>query len=88
MTWQKMVLMFLMVLILNNCAGFPEIHPYVLSIKNNQCGEYEIISKDKCDVKYKFKQWHPISDCENFFALSAEDVVKIREYAKSNCGDK
>ena len=78
--------MFLTATVVSGCVGFPKIAPHVISLKNGKCGEYEIIQgSNACDVSYKFKQWHPIEKCEGYFALSAEDVGKLKSYQKSEC---
>lgn len=86
MRWPKKAKTFLMVLLVSSvvgsCGSIPEVKPYLISPKNNVCGEYYQSSKDP--VEYKFKKWHPIEDCEGFFALSPEDVAALREYYKNN----
>lgn len=78
--------MSLTVASLSGCAGFPDIHPHVIRLKDGKCGEYEIIRKSNaCEIAYKFKEWHNIEKCEGFFALSAEDVGKLKAYQKSSC---
>lgn len=81
--------LFLTAILLNSCAGFPKISPHVLSVKNGKCGEYEIEKKsNQCNVRFKFKQWHPIEHCDGYFAISADDVAKIKEYQAKQCSEK
>lgn len=72
-----------------SCASFPRLTPYVLSLKNNVCGEYKVVKQtDACNIKYEFVRWHPISDCEGFFALSPEDIAALRSYQAGQCSNK
>jgi hypothetical protein len=81
----KLVPIFLMV----SCASFPHLHPYALSIKNNMCAEYKVKKQtDVCSIEYVFVKWHPLSDCEGYFALPPEDIAALRDYQKGHCASK
>jgi hypothetical protein len=87
----KVVSLYLIALSLNliSCAHFPELHPFVLSLKNNKCGEYEVVKQsDACDIQYKFKAWHPLEDCEGYFSLPPSDVEALLNYQTHMCNSK
>lgn len=67
------------------CSTMPKFSPYVISLKNGKCGEYEMVKSDVCDIQYRFVKWHPLSDCEGYFALSPSDINKLNEYRSSQC---
>lgn len=88
MLLQKTGLLFLMglSLLVSSCAGFPELHPYILSLKNGQCGQYqEVKSSDVCNVQFVFVKWVPVAQCEGFFALPPEDIAALRSYQAGQC---
>lgn len=89
MKLQKQVKIYLMgflgVISLGACVSMPKFSPYVISLKNNKCGEYEVVKTDACDIQYKFVKWHPLADCEGYFAISPEDINKLNEYRASQC---
>jgi hypothetical protein len=88
MSKQKLVKLLLTgaTLSLSACTSFPKLHPYALSVQNSKCGEYEIVSQtDACNIVYKFKEWHPLSYCEGFFALPPEDIKALKTYQAQQC---
>jgi hypothetical protein len=68
------------------CVGFPTLTPYILSVKNGQCGEYQSVgTESSCSENFQFVKWHPMSDCDGFYALSAQDVANLKAYQKKQC---
>ena len=74
---------------LSSCTSFPQLHPHILSLHNGLCGEYEVVKQiDACTIEYKFKAWHPLAECEGFFAIPASDVSALLEYQTKMCSGK
>lgn len=84
---KKLSLLFLMANI-SGCASFPKLHPYLISIKDQKCIEYEVQNQsDACNATYVKKQEWPLSHCDIYTALPPEDVAALLEYKKSVCTD-
>jgi hypothetical protein len=87
MLWLRLVLICSMGLVLSSCAHFPQIHPFLLSVKNGVCGEYSVDQKDACHITYTFVKWHPIQDCEGFYLLPPSDIAAIKEWQAKKCAN-
>lgn len=71
-------------LLLNSCGGesdFPPLHMYLLNLKSAQCAEY---AQGSVPTDFTFVKWHPIADCEGFYALPPQDVANITSWYKTN----
>lgn len=82
MIWKKLVKIFLMGAVLNSCSAFPELHPYLISVKNGKCGEYKEVSKNP--PQFDFVKWHDIIDCDGYIALPPDDVAAVQAWCKGN----
>lgn len=69
-------------IILSACAGFPNLHPHKIVLANGLCGEYEQVSQRP--VQFKFKEWHPIKDCDGFYAFPPKDIADVRAWCDSH----
>lgn len=69
----------LLLLILSGCQTTMKPTPYILAVKSGQCGEYSIVKDNP--ITFAFKVWHPIADCDGFFAIPADQAAEaLREY--------
>lgn len=85
----KTFLTGLSLLLLSSCVGFPQLHPYLLSIKNGQCAQYKAIGQETaCSAQFVFVQWLPLSACDGFYAIPATDVAALRNYQVQQCSSK
>ena len=75
----KRACQLLTVLSLSSCATTLSVNPYIISLKNQACGEYQIDQQDP--LTFKFVKWHPLTDCDGMYAFSATQTTTIlRKY--------
>lgn len=83
----RLPLLYLMAITLESCAtDFPTVHPYVIDIPHAQCGAFVEVSTTP--LKFEFKEWLPISQCQGFFAFPPSDVANVRAWYDSNKGSQ
>lgn len=71
-------------LIISGCASFPNLHPHLISLKDNVCVEYEC-SQDACNTTCTLKQEWPLDHCDLYTALPPEDIAALKVYQKNVC---
>lgn len=77
--------LLLLSLLLSGCASTLKPTPYVMSVKNRQCAEYKVVQDNP--IQFAFVAWHPISECDGFFALPPPQAAEaLREYRNYQSG--
>lgn len=65
------------------CSGAPkppDVKPHDIDLVHKVCGEFKIVNYEQ--LKFEWVADHPIEKCDGYFAFSAEDMVKIKNYIK------
>lgn len=60
------------------CVGAPKITPHYIDTQLNECREYEVTNKEQMTIR--FKEAHPLSHCNGFFAVPASEAARWRKY--------
>lgn len=85
MRWIEIIIDVFFISLLIGCAGFPELHPHMITLKNGVCTSYPVIKTDVCNISVGPGIDLPLSACDGFYAFPPSDMTAVLEYQKQQC---
>lgn len=78
LNWKNLLLIVALVSVFVSCDKPPKITPHVIDTDLMECREYEIIDHENFIIK--FKESHPITKCNGYYSISAEEMANLKQY--------